>query len=1300
MSSGTDYFFTSGLIDGSSYYAFTLNGSSIAQVSWTPQLYTQYDSWEITSLSQTRNNQFNLTIAAKKTGSYFTQNFEVRDLDIFATSTLQSVGSLTTGLNPLIYSGTSGIYTISMSNNSLTASSTYYLGASIDNNGQSVSVVFTQPITLKQVTFTAQGTQKSNSSYEVTVNTVNGISPSSVVWRRYSVQKTLGAQVDNTTPDYSSTMFPWTDYNVQLNTPYYYYATIDQSGIYDLEVQATLSNPTYTLTGTQTGLGQVGLTLNSTPSGITPTSVSWYRFTANLHSVGGPEPNSGSVNLYNTPPGSLYTESSLAPGTYHYYAVCDGNQISAYCQVTVAPANQLLEINSSASISPASVNLYINSLFSPPIYPSSVKWYRFSGQQTLGASAVGLTEISSLTYYTDNTVVFGNTYWYYAQLNGSGLLDLAKEVQLNYNNYYSASGNWMPGMGYTLNLSPYLNTVTWYRFSTQQQIGQSVSGTPLASSNDNTIVTPGTYYYYASINNSTLDVEHIAVIDAYSVSGSQNGVGSVGLNLTSNFGSSPTNVEWFVSPTPFSVGQTNPSSSGVTGSMATYSGLAVGAHYFGASVNNSGIIDAVSGVVNVSGISWTMSATQITNSSVELNISSSPYSLPTSVQWFSSTTPVTVGAGLPGDPAITPVSTNSVGNAILGGLTAGTTYYFYAAVDGSQFIDAASNGVALSNTINILSPVNAGITAATANIQLYSAAMLNKNWFISTSPLSLGDPTSGLQSEGQSNQTKYTFNGLNPNSTYYVGIELASSGILDGVRQFTTLNGVTFDGSSWSGQVQSGSNVSFTQGPIILSTTGISTVQLGIVEVLANLQIDPNSALVCDSLIVQADNLEIDLQASSLGYGQLKTRKIKSGNFTVSIFQAQYLDGLGHHGIAIPSSMSIDIITGNPNALYHYNNGSYVLGLNYNSSSNMGGYFAPVGPSGFIEQSGNFKVKALDLTKTTSILLYPSYSVNNQQGGSGAGWNLIGNTMTCGLDWSLVNPSSFDLNSAVYIWDPATNDYKYWASGAPSITGSYIGSNLSTSIIPPLQAFWVQKTSQNYSQPLNLTSKDHGTVVQTSFFKNSNNAIGLLFRDVADSNVKDFTWISDKSGATAGFDGQSDAWKMYKSTLGVYSQEGESKMAINSIDFGNVGSVDVGLNCDANSKLVIKGLDLSQNGDVGLLIEDRYNSVVTDLKHGDYIFHSGDWAEDGPRFRLHVNTVHLGEGEHSNFEDFAYVDGSDLIIASTANDYKVYDAVGAQVYSGRLVEGRARISKTFARGLYTVQLSSSEGLRFIKILIP
>ncbi|MDP1623554.1 MAG: T9SS type A sorting domain-containing protein [Bacteroidales bacterium] len=67
------------------------------------------------------------------------------------------------------------------------------------------------------------------------------------------------------------------------------------------------------------------------------------------------------------------------------------------------------------------------------------------------------------------------------------------------------------------------------------------------------------------------------------------------------------------------------------------------------------------------------------------------------------------------------------------------------------------------------------------------------------------------------------------------------------------------------------------------------------------------------------------------------------------------------------------------------------------------------------------------------------------------GWNMVGNPSTLSLDWD--HPTGWtktNLDNAIYIWDPAANDWKTWNG----TTGT-----LGTGKIAPFQAFWVKASA-------------------------------------------------------------------------------------------------------------------------------------------------------------------------------------------------------------------------------------------------
>ena len=173
------------------------------------------------------------------------------------------------------------------------------------------------------------------------------------------------------------------------------------------------------------------------------------------------------------------------------------------------------------------------------------------------------------------------------------------------------------------------------------------------------------------------------------------------------------------------------------------------------------------------------------------------------------------------------------------------------------------------------------------------------------------------------------------------------------------------------------------------------------------------------------------------------------------------------------------------------------------------------------------------------------YASNAATGGSGDGWNLIGNPYPATIDWSTV--SLTNVNNAIYIWDPNTELYRYYVSGtAPS--GTYIGSSISA-FIPPMQSFWVQATASGASiattSELNTTIKSTPTTYKTM----PDNLIVSLV-NVTDTMMQDVFWIKNVASTSLEFEGVEDAWKYKNPNMpSIYTTDslGEG-IAINSID--------------------------------------------------------------------------------------------------------------------------------------------------------
>ena len=461
-------------------------------------------------------------------------------------------------------------------------------------------------------------------------------------------------------------------------------------------------------------------------------------------------------------------------------------------------------------------------------------------------------------------------------------------------------------------------------------------------------------------------------------------------------------------------------------------------------------------------------------------------------------------------------------------------------------------------------------------------------------------------------------------------------------------------------------SITITEGNIVDVFPGVAVDVSGDVNVGANSQ-----------LIIWGDNS---------GYGQLKT----SGSFqnSGSITCEQYIPSLGHHGIASPMTAGFTTTSGNSLKLYGYNASSGAWDMSPSTTAVGAGFFAPVQASnGFQSAAGTFSVTGTPNTSHTHSL---GYAANTASGGSGNGWNLIGNPYTCGLDWSSVTKNN--VNDAFYVWDPSTGSYQYYATSV--LSGTYLAaSNSLTSIIPPMQAFWVQSTTSGGS--IVSTMSNDGTVTSVpTFYKTTPDNLILYAEDLSDQSLSDAMWITHASGYTNDFEGDQDAWKRsnYGGQANIYSYHNGEKMAINATDLSSSTSIPVGVKAPVAGKkykLVLE--QIVNNQDYQVIVEDKLYNSFTDVSNEGYVFTYGSWQNEDPRFVLHISQSTVGIEEDAASAVKAYQQGDRLILQGNAQEHGRYSIVtldGRQVAEGLLQAGMAKIEAPMA-GVYILQLSGA-----------
>jgi len=303
------------------------------------------------------------------------------------------------------------------------------------------------------------------------------------------------------------------------------------------------------------------------------------------------------------------------------------------------------------------------------------------------------------------------------------------------------------------------------------------------------------------------------------------------------------------------------------------------------------------------------------------------------------------------------------------------------------------------------------------------------------------------------------------------------------------------------------------------------------------------------------------------------------------------------------------------------------------------------------------------------------------------GWNLVGNPYPSAIDWdAAVGWTRFNLNNAIYIWNPNAANYASYVSG--------VGANGGSKEIASSQAFWVKA---NASPPVLTLTEPVKTSVEPTYFKQSSNITNVFRMSIEGGGYTDETVVRFKDDATAAFDGEYDAYKMtganspapsISTLIGI-----DNDMSINSmgpLTSSIIIPVRALVPSTGNYTIVADDFDDMPTTSC-ILLEDLLTGIFTNLRTTSTYSFSISASTTAPRFLLHIGAPVSGEA----FDVVCKGDNNGIGVATGSGsgpwNYLWEDLQGNTLQNNLSVAGPDNLTN-LAPGTYIFTVEDATGL--------
>tara|TARA_B110000027_G_C16122327_1_gene303972 strand:- start:1834 stop:10626 length:8793 start_codon:yes stop_codon:yes gene_type:complete len=367
---------------------------------------------------------------------------------------------------------------------------------------------------------------------------------------------------------------------------------------------------------------------------------------------------------------------------------------------------------------------------------------------------------------------------------------------------------------------------------------------------------------------------------------------------------------------------------------------------------------------------------------------------------------------------------------------------------------------------------------------------------------------------------------------------------------------------------------------------------------------------------------------------------------------------------------------------------AYTAGTYYSAGEAIAtqglGFYAIVGSNQFIAQAGGFDVIGSPMSSLDMSLGFVADNYSSTSAGSG--WNMIANPYTCGWDWSASTLTN--VATTFYIYDVSNSSWTFWNS----LTGT--GTGLTSAVIPPLQAIWVQATSAGATLSSTMDAAGELTCSgssQNGFLKTANSIYKLTTVANGDSSDYSEMYLVDIAGATDGFDANYDAWHMngHLSRGKLYNVLGAEEIVSNALEIDSSKVIDLAFDSDYLGTTYELNLTTSDaDSTLKVVLEDRYEGTLWSMDNGAYTFVHTETpiGMKRTRFVLHYDQEAsnvVGEDELDEQAGIA-VAGTTITVSNPEayGEYLVYDVSSRLLTKGTVIETITLPAEKWENGIY------------------